>query len=406
MLVLVRLSTARTARNVVVMSDMYEAYAASLMDTFGKPQLVLTHGDGVYVEDSDGKRYLDLLAGIAVNALGHRHPVLVEAISRQAGEMIHVSNFFATPAQINLAQKLQGILEAEGYDGSSARVFFTNSGAEGNEAALKLARLHKKNGRVLALTHSFHGRTMGALTLTHKQAYREPFEPLAGVADFVEPDISALEAAFDDDVAAIFLEPIQGEAGVIPLPDGFMERARELCDTHDALLVVDEVQTGMGRTGRWLASAPYVKADVITLAKGLGGGVPSGACIGIGAAAKLFHPGNHGTTFGGNPLACAASLATLGEVEKLFEQVNEVSAWLTARLEAAGYAVRGRGLLLGIDVADSTAVRQELLKEGVIVNAPNPTTIRLAPALIITAKELEPFVEIMSRRATEFQGKK
>lgn len=388
------------------MSDMYEAYASSLMDTFGKPQLVLTHGDGVYVEDSEGKRYLDLLAGIAVNALGHRHPALVEAISRQAGEMIHVSNFFATPAQIALAQKLQEIVGAEGYDASSARVFFTNSGAEANEAALKLTRLHKPGGRVLALTQSFHGRTMGALTLTHKEAYREPFEPLAGAAEFIEPEIGALEAAFDDTVAAIFLEPIQGEAGVIPLKQGFMERARELCDKHNTLLVIDEVQTGMGRTGRWLASSPYVNADVITLAKGLGGGVPIGACIGIGGAAELFHPGNHGTTFGGNPLACAASLATLGEVEKLFEHVSEVSAWLTARLEEAGYAVRGRGLLLGVEVADSTAVRTELLSEGVIVNAPNPTTIRLAPPLIVTTEELEPFVEIMSRRANEFQGEK
>ena len=388
------------------MSDMYEAYASALMDTFGKPQLVLTRGDGVYVEDSDGRRYLDLLAGIAVNALGHRHPALLEALSRQAGELIHVSNFFATPAQISLAQKLPEIVGAEGYDASSARVFFTNSGTEANEAALKLTRLHKKGGRVLALAHSFHGRTMGALTLTHKEAYREPFEPLAGVAEFIEPEISALEAAFDDNVAALFLEPIQGEAGVIPLVYGFMERARELCDQHNALLVIDEVQTGMGRTGRWLASSPYVKADVITLAKGLGGGVPIGACIGIGAAGALFRPGNHGTTFGGNPLACAASLATLGEVEKLLEHVNEVSAWLTARLEEAGYAVRGRGLLLGVEVADSTAVRQELLSEGVIVNAPNPTTIRLAPPLIITAAELEPFVEIMSRRAAEFQGEK
>ena len=388
------------------MTDMYEAYAAALMDTFGKPQLVLTQGDGVYVEDADGKRYLDLLGGIAVNALGHNHPALVEAITRQAGQMIHVSNFFATPAQINLAHKLQEIASAEGYDGVSARVFFTNSGAEANEAALKLTRLHKPGGRVLALTHSFHGRTMGALTLTYKEAYRVPFEPLAGAAEFVEPEISALEAAFGDDVSALFLEPIQGEAGVIPLEAAFMQRARELCDKHNALLVVDEVQTGMGRTGRWLASSSYVKADVITLAKGLGGGVPIGACVGFGDAAKLFHPGNHGTTFGGNPLACAASLATLGEVEKLLDHVNEVSAWLTVRLEEAGYAVRGRGLLLGVEVADSTAVRQALLDEGVIVNAPNPTTIRLAPPLVITTEELEPFVEIMSRRATEFQGTK
>lgn len=386
------------------MSDMFDAYAASLMDTFGKPQLVLSCGEGVYVKDADGKRYLDLLAGIAVNALGHRHPALVEAITRQAGELLHVSNFFATPIQIDLARRLQDILSAEGYDGSSARVFFTNSGAEANEAALKLARLHKKGGRVLALTHSFHGRTMGALTLTHKEAYREPFEPLAGVAEFVEPDISALEATCDDDVAAIFLEPIQGEAGVIPLPDGFMERARELCDKHNALLVIDEVQTGMGRTGRWLASAPYVKADVLTLAKGLGGGVPIGACIGLGNAGELFHPGNHGTTFGGNPLACAASLATLGEVEKLLSHVSEVGKWLTSSLEAAGYAVRGRGLLLGVEVADSTHVRTELLNGGIIVNAPNPTTIRLAPPLIITQKELEPFVDIMSRYAADFQG--
>lgn len=380
-------------------------YAQAMMNTFGVPQLLLERGEGVYVWATDGTKYLDLLGGIAVNALGYAHPALVEAVSAQMAAVCHVSNYFATPVQIRLARRLQEILSSEGYDGAAARVFFANSGTEANEAALKMTRLHKPGGRVLALARSFHGRTMGALSLTWKQAYREPFEPLPAGVEFVEPTVGALEAAFGDDVAALFVEPIQGEAGVLPLSAEFLAAARTLCDRHGALLVVDEVQTGLGRTGRWLASAPHVKADILTFAKGLGGGVPIGACVGIGEAANLFAPGNHGTTFGGNPLAAAASLATLGEVEGLLEHVRDTGAWLAGRLAELGYGVRGSGLLLGIDVADAPAAQKELLEGGIIVNAANPTTIRIAPPLIVTRAELEPFVAQMAAHAQAFQGR-
>ena len=379
-------------------------YGETMMNTFGVPQLVLERGEGVHVWATDGRKYLDLLGGIAVNALGYAHPALVEAVSAQMAAVCHVSNYFATPAQIRLARKLQEILRVEGYDGSAARVFFTNSGTEANEAALKMTRLHKPGGRVLALTNSFHGRSMGALSLTWKQAYREPFEPLPGNVEFVEPDAQALEAAFGDDVAALFVEPIQGEAGVLPLSAEFLAAARTLCDRHGALLVADEVQTGLGRTGRWLASAPYVKADVLTFAKGLGGGVPIGACVGVGEAAKLFAPGNHGTTFGGNPLAAAAALATLGQVEDLLEHVRDTGAWLSGRLAELGYGVRGEGLLIGIEVADAPAAQKELLQAGIIVNAANPATLRIAPPLIVTRAELEPFIAQMAARAETFQA--
>lgn len=382
------------------------AYGEAMMNTFGTPQLVLARGEGVRLWDVDGREYLDLLGGIAVNALGYGHRALVAAVSKQMADGSHVSNYFATPAQIELAQRLQHILDVEGYAGSTARVFFTNSGAEANEAALKMARLHKAGGRVLALTGSFHGRTMGALSLTYKAAYREPFEPLPGGVEFVEPSPAALEAAFADDVAALFVEPIQGEAGVLPVSDETLAAARELCDRCGALLVVDEVQTGMGRTGRWLASGGKVFADVLTFAKGLGGGVPIGACIGVGAAASLFAPGNHGTTFGGNPLAAAAASATLDEVGELLGHVRDVGAWLMEELAGLGYAVRGAGLLIGIEVADASAAQKALLAEGIITNAANPTTLRLAPPLIITEADLAPFVAAMAAHAGEFQAAK
>lgn len=371
-------------------------YVGTFMNTFGSPQLALVKGEGVYVWDDSGRRYLDLLAGIAVNALGQAHPAVIEAVTRQVAELGHISNFFTSPAQVALGEKLQRIFSASGYE-EPIRVFLTNSGAEANEAALKLTRLHKPGGRVLALTHSFHGRTMGALSVTEKPVIREPFEPLPGNVRFVEPTVEALVEAFDDNVAGIFVEPIQGEAGVVPLSDGLLEAIRELCDKHDALLVIDEVQTGIGRTGRWLASQG-VRADVVTLAKGFGGGFPIGACVGVGAAGEIFGPGSHGSTFAGNPVASAASLATLNEVEKLLEHVTDTGTWLREQLELAGYVVRGEGLLLGIEVEDAPALQRELLDAGFIVNAPNPTTIRVAPPLIITKEELGSFVDYMSQR--------
>lgn len=380
--------------------ELTSRYTHTFMNTFGAPQLVLVKGEGVHVWDADGKQYLDLLAGIAVNALGHAHPAIIEAVTTQVNELGHISNFFTSPAQVALGEKIQQIFDASGYD-APVKVFLANSGTEANEAALKLTRLHKPGGKVLSLTHSFHGRTMGALSVTEKPVIREPFEPLPGNVEFVEPTIAALTAAFNDDVAGIFVEPIQGEAGVLPLADGVLAAIRELCDKHGALLVVDEVQTGIGRTGVWLASQ-QVRADVVTLAKGLGGGFPIGACVGVGAAGDIFGPGSHGSTFAGNPVASAAARATLTEVENLLGHVAETGAWLRAQLEAVGYQVRGAGLLLGVEVADSAVVHQAALEAGFIVNAPNGTTIRIAPPLIITEEQLFPFISFMTENAQTF----
>lgn len=378
---------------------MSELYSQRMMNAFGEPQLVIERGEGVYVWDENGKRYLDLLAGIAVNALGYAHPAIVRAITEQAGRATHVSNFFATAPQLELAGAIQRMLSDEGYVGASARVFFCNSGAEANEAAIKMARLHKPRGTIIALKGGFHGRTLGALSITHKPAIREPFEPLGGNVIFIDPSVEALDAVFNDDVAAIFVETIQGEAGVVPVPAAFLRRARALCERFNALFVVDEVQTGVGRTGRWFAHSDLVKADVITLAKGLGGGVPIGAVVGIEKAGRLLTPGSHGTTFGGNPLACAAANAVVGEVAGLLDHVRGTGQWLAGELEARGFEVRGAGLLLGVVVKDAPALQAELLDRGFIVNAPNTTTIRLAPPLVITQDELAPFIEEMEKHS-------
>ncbi|HEY8721838.1 acetylornithine transaminase, partial [Pengzhenrongella sp.] len=340
-----------------------QRYAASIMDTFGPPQRVLVRGEGCYVWDADGKRYLDLLAGIAVNALGHAHPTLTAAISAQLGTLGHVSNFFGSPTQIALAERLISLAQAP----EGSRVFFANSGTEANEAAFKMARRTGRS-RVLALEGSFHGRTMGALALTHKPAYRAPFEPLPGGVEFVPfGDIDALEAALDDDVAALFVEPIQGESGIRPLPPGYLARARELTIAHGALLVLDEVQTGMGRTGAWLAHQhPHlgggIRPDVVTLAKGLGGGFPMGALVAYGEqAAGLLGRGQHGSTFGGNPVAAAAALTTIGVIERdgLLAHATEIGGQLKAQIAATDHplvsGVRGLGLLLAIELNEPVA---------------------------------------------------
>ncbi|MCI1964302.1 MAG: acetylornithine transaminase [Ancrocorticia sp.] len=369
-------------------------YSATFMNTFGVPSLALVRGEGVHVWDADGREYLDLLGGIAVNALGYAHPALTAAIEAQLQTIGHVSNFFTTPIQVTLGEKIAQIFKESGYS-APVRIFLANSGTEANEAAVKLTRLHKPGGRLLAFTHAFHGRTLGALSVTAKAVIREPFEPLPGNVEFVEPTVEALRQAFSDDVAGIFMEPIQGEAGVLPLDPAVMREARSLCDRFGALLVIDEVQTGIGRTGSWLASADTVKADVVTLAKALGGGFPISACVGVGAAGELFTPGSHGSTFGGNPLACAASAATLDQVGPLLGHVREVGEWLAGQLQDAGYAVRGKGLLRGVAVADAPVAVSALLDRGIIVNAPNPQTLRLAPPLTITDADLVPFIQAM-----------
>jgi len=382
-----------------------ERYAAALMNTFGPPQLVLARGKGAHVWDEDGHEYVDLLAGIAVNALGHAHPAVVEAVTAQLETLGHVSNFFATAPQITLAERLLDLTSPpqveEVAPGSARRgkVFFTNSGTEANEAALKLTR---RTGRthLVAAEGSFHGRTMGALALTAKAAYREPFEPLPGHVTFVPyGDSAALTAAVTDRTAAIVLEPIQGEAGVVVPPDGYLADARRISGDHGALLWLDEVQTGIGRTGHWFAAAtdPQVAPDVVTVAKGLGGGIPIGACLGLGAAADLLQPGHHGTTFGGNPVACAAALAVLDTIAD--DGLLAHTAALGERLkdgvatDRRVTAVRGRGLLVGIDVTvDAPRVVAAARKAGFLVNATGPHTVRLAPPLVLGDDDAEAFL--------------
>lgn len=364
------------------------AYESVYVNAFGSPSLVLERGEGVHVWDANGKKYLDLLAGIAVNALGYADDTMTKAIVEQASKLAHVSNFFTTPAQINLAQKLVDLLESEG--GRRGRVFLCNSGTEANEGAMKLAMLHKPGGKIIALEGAFHGRTLGALSITHKPAIREPFSQTPG-CDFIEPTVTALDE-LGDDVAAIFLEPIQGERGVVPLDPEFLKAARAKADEIGALLVLDEIQTGMGRTGRWFAHTGTVQADVVTLAKGLGGGMPIGAIIATGPAENLFTPGSHGSTFGGNPVVAAASLAVLNKIETLLDHVSETGEWLIAELQSKGFAVRGAGLLLGIEVEDAPGLVGELRERGYIVNATNENTLRLAPPLIITRDDLVPFI--------------
>jgi acetylornithine aminotransferase len=391
-------------------SEWLSRYSDSLMGVFGTPQRVLVRGQGCYVWDADGKQYLDLLGGIAVNALGHAHPFVTSVISSQLATLGHVSNFFTSPTQVALAEKL---LEVTGAPAGS-KVFFANSGTEANEAAFKLARRNagtpeQPRTKVVALEGAFHGRTMGALALTAKKAYREPFEPLpGGVVHVPFGDVDALAAAVDGTTQAVFLEPIQGEAGVVPLPPGYLAAARKITRDAGALLIVDEVQTGMGRTGTWLAiEGAGIVPDAVTLAKGLGGGFPIGALVTFGEenSARLT-AGQHGTTFGGNPVATAAALATLHAIETqgVLANVRAVGERLRAALadlpEVA--EVRGRGLLIGVDLASPAgvpdganlagAVVNAALDAGFIVNAPGPRTIRLAPPLILTAEQADTFV--------------
>jgi acetylornithine/N-succinyldiaminopimelate aminotransferase len=371
---------------------LQDRYANALMNTFGKPKAVLVRGEGARVWDAEGKEYLDLLAGIAVNALGHAHPALVAAVTEQLSTLGHVSNFFATEPQVTLAERLLELLGVEG------RVFFANSGAEANEAALKLTR---RTGRthVVAAEGSFHGRTMGSLALTHKKAYREPFEPLpAGVTFVPYGDADALAEAVTDETAAVVVEPIQGEAGVVIPREGYLKAAREITTRHGALLWFDEVQTGMGRTGAWFAhTGSGVTPDIVTVAKGLAGGIPIGACIAVGGAGRLLQPGHHGTTFGGNPVAAAAALAVIDIIEQdaLLEHVQRVGSALAEGLKDPRVTeIRQAGLLIGIDLAAPVASRAAAaaLERGFIINDCAPDRIRLAPPLVLTDEEAASFV--------------
>ncbi len=376
-----------------------------MMRSLGTPLAHLVEGDGCRVQGADGTWYLDFLAGIAVNSLGHAHPVFVEAVSRQAATLAHVSNYFSTPSELELADRLVRLAGA----GDAGRVWFGNSGAEAMEAAFKLARLnHRQQGRqkILALHDAFHGRTMGALALTGKPHMRAPFEPVPGGVEHIDTTIAALEASIDESVAALFVEPIKGEAGVLPLPDRFLQAARELTARHGALLVVDEIQTGAARTGEWFGyQHDGVTPDAITVAKGIGGGFPIGALVTFGEASDLFTRGMHGSTFGGNPLATATANAVLGEIERadLVGNARLRGAQLAERIMAIGSPlvteVRGRGLLLGIGLAEphAGALATAAMREGLIINAANDSSIRLAPPLIIGDAEIDEFIDRFSR---------
>ena len=378
--------------------ELLERYRRSVMGVFGLPPLVLSHGDGCYVWDVDGRRYLDLVGGIAVNALGHGHPALVSAISKQAGEAIHISNLFTSEAQIALAERLIGIAGAP--EGSA--VFFANSGAEAIEAAIKLSRRTGRSGLVAA-EGAFHGRTTGALALTHKAAYREPFEPLIpGVVHVPYGDEEALRAAVGPDTAAVVLEPLQGEAGVLSAGTAYLRLARELTLEQGALLVLDEIQTGIGRTGTWFAfQQAGIVPDAITVAKGLGGGVPIGALIAFGPAVSgLLTAGQHGTTFGGNPLAASAGLAVIDTIEEqgLLAHAASVGAHFADAVSALRHpgvtGVRGAGLLRAVTLAQPVAaqVAGAARDAGFIVNPVAPDALRLAPPLVVTADQLDTFV--------------
>ncbi len=377
--------------------ELLERYQHALLGVFGQPQLVLSHGDGCYIWDVEGRRYLDLLAGIAVNALGHGHPALVSAVSKQAGEAIHVSNFFTSEAQIGLAERLLRVSGAP--DGSA--VFFCNSGTEAIEAAIKLSRRTGRTGLVAA-EGAFHGRSTGALALTHKPAYREPFEPLIpGVTHVPYGDADALRVAVTDQTAAVVLEPIQGEAGVLAPAADYLRLARELTTAHGALLVIDEVQTGIGRTGTWFAfQQAGIQPDAITVAKGLGGGLPIGALVTFGATTALLTVGQHGSTFGGNPLASAAGIAVIDTIEEqgLLDHAREVGAQFADDVLALRHplvdGVRGEGLLRAIVLTEPIAVAAAAAARdaGFIVNPVAPDALRLAPPLVITREQLGTFV--------------
>ncbi|HQG70355.1 MAG TPA: acetylornithine transaminase [Rhodoglobus sp.] len=369
-----------------------DEYSAKIMKSAALPSRELVRGEGCYVWDDTGAKYLDFLAGIAVNALGHAHPVLVDAVSRQIATVAHVSNYFANPPQLELAARLTRLTGGD-------RVYFCNSGAEAIEAAIKLAR-RTGRPRIIALNNSFHGRTMGSLSLTGKPALREPFEPLVPNVEHIDSTIEALERAIGPDVAAVVIEPIKGEAGVIDLPEGYLAAARDITARHGALLILDEIQTGAGRTGTWWAfQQAGIVPDAIAVAKGIGGGVPIGALVTFGAASDLFTAGQHGSTFGGNPLATAASNAVLGEIERAGLVDNAATRGEQLRAAIADLPlvdeVRGRGLLIGVGLTDDVApaVVAKALELGLIINAPNDASIRIAPPLIIGDAEIAEFID-------------
>jgi acetylornithine/N-succinyldiaminopimelate aminotransferase len=374
-----------------------QRWEAVMMHNYGTPPVALASGDGAVVTDVDGKTYLDLLGGIAVNVLGHRHPAIIEAVTHQVATLGHTSNLYATEPAITLAEELVGLLGAD----AQTRVFFCNSGTEANEMAFKLSRLTGRT-KLVAAQEAFHGRTMGSLALTGQPSKQAPFAPLPGDVTHVRyGDTDALAAEVDGDTAAVFLEPIMGESGVVVPPEGYLAAAREITAQHGALLVLDEVQTGMGRTGAFFAHQhDGITPDVVTLAKGLGGGLPIGACLAVGPAAELLTPGLHGSTFGGNPICTAAALAVLRVLaaDDLVRRAEVLGKSVRHGIERLGHPlidhVRGRGLLWGMVLAAPRAKDAEAAARnaGFLVNAAAPDVIRLAPPLIITESQIDSFI--------------
>ncbi|WP_306330123.1 acetylornithine transaminase [Streptomyces venezuelae] len=384
---------------MTAVAPLTDRWRAVMMDTYGTPPLALVRGEGCAVWDESGRVYTDFTGGIAVSTLGHAHPAVVAAVTDQIGRLGHVSNLFVAGPPVALAERLLGLF------GRPGRVFFCNSGAEAAEAAFKAAR-RTGRGRVVAMEGGFHGRTMGALALTGQPAKREPFLPLPGDVTHVPfGDVEALRAAVRDDTAAVFVEPVQGEAGVIPAPRGYLRAARAITRAAGSLLVLDEVQTGIGRTGHWFAhqAEDGVDPDVVTLAKGLGGGLPIGAAVAFGPAAELLGPGQHGSTFGGNPVACAAGAAVLDTLvaEGLVEHAARMGERLRSGIEALRHPlvadVRGAGLLLGVVLAEPVTARVQAAAQdaGFLVTAAGPVTVRLAPALTVSEGEVEELLEAL-----------
>lgn len=380
-----------------------ERWPDAVMNTYGPPPIALVRGDGAVVTDEGGRSYVDFMGGIAVNALGHAHPAVVAAVSEQIATLGHVSNLYAHPRAVELAERLLSLA------GRPGRVFFSNSGAEANEAAFKLSRRTGRT-RIVAAEGGFHGRTMGALALTGQPVKQAPFQPLPGDVTHVPyGDVAALESAVDGETAMVLLEPIQGENGVIVPPAGYLTAARELATRHGALLVLDEVQTGIGRTGHWFAcQAEGVEPDAITLAKGLGGGLPLGALVAFGDAASLLQPGMHASTFGGNPVCCAAGLAVLDTIENdgLLDRVKRLGERLRRAIEGLGSPVvshvRGAGLLLGIVLTEpvAAAIAAALVEAGFLAQAVQPGVLRIAPAYIVTDEQADAFVAAFGTAAS------
>ncbi|HEY7264805.1 MAG TPA: acetylornithine transaminase [Trebonia sp.] len=380
-----------------------ERFEAAMMPNYGTPPLALARGEGCRVWDADGNQYLDLIAGIAVSALGHAHPAIVEAVAAQAATIAHTSNLFVHEPGVRLAERLLGLLHATGSPAPAARVFFCNSGAEANEAAIKLVRRARGTDRpFVAAIGSFHGRTMGSLSITGKESIRTPFGPFGVNVRWIPyGDETALASAIDSSVAAVFLEPTLGEGGVVPPPDGYLRAVRQACDASGALLVLDEIQSGIGRTGEWFAHQQAgIVPDVLTLAKGLGGGLPIGACIGFGEAGTALAKGDHGSTFGGNPIACAAALAVLDTIEKdsILANVKAVGESLADGIRAIDdpllKGVRGSGLWLAAVLTEdkAPAVYQAAQSNGFLVNPVQPDAVRLAPPLILSQAEAAEFL--------------